>query len=135
VLDAAAQPPAARAAQAALRPGDESERGAQAAPARVGQRDHHRARLGWPVVGELDRLGVAGVDGQDGEVAVGVDARDARRLHAAVGERDRDLLVAKVVRVGEHLPGGDHDARPPPPAATEPDDRRPDSLDHVPDGR
>ena len=107
MLDAPAIAAAARAAEAAPGRGDEAERGAQAAPAGVGERDDRRADRGLAVGRGSQSTGatLAGVDLDDGEVEVGVDAGTRPGLAAAVGERDGDLLAAQVVCVREHAPG------------------------------
>ena len=66
----------------------------------------------------------AGVDLDHGDVEVGVDAGDAAEHELAVRAPHGDLVAAQHVRVGEHAPVGDHDARAAAPAATEPDHRR-----------
>ena len=75
-----------------------------------------------------DRLGVARVDRDRGQVEVGVRAGHAAVLGAAVGERDRDLLAAQHVRVGQDGAGGGDDAGAAPPSAAEADDRRADRF-------
>ena len=75
-----------------------------------------------------DRLRVARLDRDGGEVEVGVRAGDAAVLGAAVGERDRDLLAAEHVRVGQDGAGGGDHAGPAPPAAAEADDRGADGF-------
>ncbi len=130
VLDRAADAAAARAAEAAPRGGHEAERRAQAAPAGIGEREH-----GLPGAHRLDGVGlpgdgrrVAGVDGDDRDVEVGIRARHAAERDLAVGAPHGDLLAAQHVRVGHHDPGCRDDPRAAPPPTAEPDDRRPDRL-------
>ena len=131
VLDRAGHAPPARAAEAAPGRGDEAEGRAQPAAAGVGEREHRRA--GRRRVAGLpgDGLRVAGVDGDDRHVEVGVRAGHAPLGRAAVGERDRDLVAAQHVRDGQHLAGGDDDAGAAAPAAPEPDHRRADLCRRV----
>ena len=68
------------------------------------------------------------------EIAVAVIAGDLPDEPATVGEGDRHLVTAQVVRVGQDLARGDHDAgsaRVP----ADPDDGRPDPLRDGGDGR
>ena len=76
-----------------------------------------------PPVGPGDRRRAAGVDLDDREVAVPVDAGDGAAGGAAVGEADRDLAAAQVVGVGEDAAVGDDDAGAAEPGA-DPDDGR-----------
>jgi hypothetical protein len=136
VLDRAADAASSRAAEAAAGRGHEPERRAQAASAGIGQREHG---LPGADVGDDRRVPgdggrVAGVDGEDGDVEVGVGARDAAVRDLAVGSPDGHLLAAQHVSVGEHATVGDDDAGAAPPAASEPDDGRPDPLRHAGDG-
>ena len=68
----------------------EPGRGPQAAPAGVAQRDHGRAdrRAGGAGV-PFDGLDVAGLDGDRGEIEVGVDAGDAAGARASAAEGSR----------------------------------------------
>ena len=104
---------------------------AQPAPAGVGEREHRLAdadvvdaRSG----SQRDRRGVAGLDRDGGEVEVGVRARHAAVLGAAVGERDGDLLAAQDVGVGQDGAGGGDHAGPATPAAAEADDGGADGV-------
>ena len=102
VLDAARDPPAARAAERARdrRHGPEGDararrRGVAAAPKTAAPSGDAVA------VAPLERRRAGGVDVDDGEVAVAVDAGDRADVAAAVGEGDGDLVAAQVVGVGE----------------------------------
>ena len=122
---APADPAPARAPEAARGRGHEPGRDAQAAAAGVGEREHRAPdRHCASVVGPLDRLDLARVDLDHGEVEVLIGAEHAAALRAAVGERDRHLVVAKVVGVGQDPARRDHEAGAPTPAAAEPDHRR-----------
>jgi hypothetical protein len=57
------------------------------------------------------RRSPAGVDLDDGEVAIDVLPGHAAPGRPAVGEGDRDLIAAHVVRVGQHPARGQDDAR------------------------
>ena len=57
-----------------------------------------------------DRRGLAGVDGDRGDVEVGVGARDLPVGGVTAGEADRDLLAAQDVRVGQDAARCDDDA-------------------------
>ena len=74
-----------------------------------------------------DRRGAGGVDRDDREVAVRVDAADLAARRSPVAERDGDLAATKVVGVGQDLAVGDDDAGPAA-VATDPHDRRSDAL-------
>ena len=135
VLDRPGDPPAPRPAEAPGGAGHEARRHAQAATAGIGEREHggaerRRSGLGRPG----DGLDVARVDLDRGEVEVGVDARHAAALAAAVGERHGDLVAAQVVGVGEHAAGADDDAAAAPPPAAQADDGGADSLGRGLDG-
>ena len=78
-----------------------------------------------------DGLRVAGVDGDDRHVEVGVRPRHAALGRPPVGERDRHLVAAQHVRDGQHLAVGDDDARAAAPAAAEPDHRGADLFRRV----
>ena len=109
-------PAAARAAEAAGGRGDEAGRDAQAAPARVGEREHRRGRSrpARASSDQCDRLDLAGVDARSRRGRGRRRRRPPARPRAAVGEGDRDLVVAQVVGVGQHPARGDHDAEPTP---------------------
>src|SRR5580704_3062038 len=110
VLEAAGDAQATRAAEGPVDAGDEAERHPQSAPARVSQReDGHPdgGRFGGP----RQCRSLTGVDLDDGEIAVDVVPRHVPLGRAPVGEGDRHLTAAYVVRVGEHLPRAEHDAR------------------------
>jgi len=118
VLDGAGDAAPARPAKAAALGGHEAKRGAQPAPARVGERDDRRpdCRRVAGLPGDGGR--VAGVDRQDGEVELVVGGGPLARLAAPVGEQDAHLLAARVVGVGQHAALADHDAGAKPPAAS-----------------
>ena len=130
VLDAAGDRAPARAADVAARRGDEPERGAQAAPAAVGERDTGAPIAARDGVGlPLDRLDVAGVDLRPPRGRS--RGRRRRRVpvsRAAVGEVDGHLVAAQVVGVREDAAGGDDHAAAAPPAAAEADHRGADAL-------
>ena len=89
VLDRSADPAPARTAEAAALRRDEAERDPQAAPARVGERQHRGAEARR--VGRLpgDRRSVAGVDGEYREVEIGVGAGHLARWPAGRPRRRR----------------------------------------------
>ena len=97
---------------------DEAERGAQAAPAGVGEREDGRADRRARRRSAHSTAGASPVSTRDhGDVGVDVDARDRAGLAASAGERDGDLVAAQVVRVRQHEAVADDDARPASPAA------------------
>ena len=73
------------------------------------------AKTGVPVAGALVAQasggGRTGVGLDDGQIAVDVVARHRPFGRAAVGEGDRHLAAADVVRVGQHAAFAQHDAR------------------------
>ena len=130
MLDRSADAAAARPAEAAPGRAHEPERGAQAAPARVGKREH---RLAGADVGDDrrvpgDRGRAAGVDLDHGDVDICILPRDPAVRDLAVGPPDGHLVAAQDVRIGEHTAVGDDHAGAASPAAPEPDDGRPDPL-------
>ena len=110
VLQAAGDAQAARAAEGPVDAGDGPERHPQPAPARVGQGEDGRPDGGC-CGGPRQRGGLAGVGLDDGEVAVDVVPGHVPLGRAPVGEGDRRLAAAHVVRVGQHPPLAEHDAR------------------------
>jgi hypothetical protein len=90
--------------------GDEPERHPQPAPARVGQREHRRPDLRGRAVGPRQCGDTAGVDADDGQVAVDVVPGYVPLRGAPVGEGDRHPVAAHVVRVGEDRALAEHDA-------------------------
>src|SRR6185312_11857207 len=110
VLQAAGDAQAARAAEAPVVAGDGPERHPQSAPARVGQGEHGCPDGGYRG-GPRQRGRLAGVGLDDGEVAVDVAAGHGPLGGTPVGEGDRRLAAAHVVRVGQHPRLAEHDAR------------------------
>ena len=93
---------------------DEPEGHAQAAPARVGEREHRRADAPSAPTrsGSHATAGASPVSTATTATSRSGSAPATRPCsRAPVAERDRDLLAAQHVRVGEHAPGRDHDAR------------------------
>jgi hypothetical protein len=135
VLDRARDAPPARAAEAAGDAGDEAGGDPQAAPARVGERDHdvtdgRRRRIRRPV----HRLGIAGLHLDGGQVEVRVHSGHAAGLGSPVGERDGYLFAAQVVGAGDYAAGRDDDAASAAPSPPEADDRRTDARGRILDG-
>ena len=113
--------------------GDEPERHPQPAAARVGQREHRRAELRGRAAGPRQCGGPAGVDGDDGQVAVGVVPGYGAVRGAAVGEGDRHRAAADVVRVGQDRAVAEDDAGAGAPALPDAHDRGPGACCQLPD--
>ena len=58
-------------------------------------------------------------------------AQDSTSRGVPIGEGDGDLVGPHVVRIGQYLILGDHDARSDAPALSNPDDRVADPLSHA----
>ena len=108
VLEAAADATAAGAAEGAVGGADRAGGHADATVAEAADGVDGLAEVGRAA--PLDDGSVAGVDPDDGEVAVDVVAGDGARLLAAVGEAHGDLRAAEVVGVGDDGAGLDDDA-------------------------
>ena len=126
MLDAAGDAAPAGTSERALGPRHQSDGDAQAATAGVRQCEDRRADPHGVGAGPVERRRVLGVDLDDGEVAVDVDAGDPPGFGAAVGEGYGDLLAADVVRVGENPTRGDDDAGSDAPALSHADQGRTD---------
>ena len=124
---------AARAPERPVHAGDEPERHAQPAAAGVGQGEHRRPDRGGRAVGPRQRWSAAGVDLDDGEVAVEVPPGHAALGRPPVGEGDRDLIATHVVRVGQHPALGQDDARSDAPPLPDADHRGAGALRVLPD--
>ena len=108
-----------------------AEGDAQAAAAGVGEREHGQA--GAPprrrARAPSATAGAAPVSTSMTATSRSASAPATRPVHdLAVGARDRDLVAAQHVRVGEHRLGGDDDAGAAAPAAAEPDHGGADPL-------
>jgi len=122
VLEAARDLATAGPAERARHRGDRAPGDPRAAArGRRGPEDHG-ADVDRAAVRPIEGLDLAGVDRDDGEVAVPIDPADLAAGRAAVGEGDRDLVATDVVGVGQNLAVGDDDARPALPRA-DADDR------------
>ena len=121
MLDAAVDPPAARAAE---RPRDrrhEAERDARPATVAGAGPEDGAADGERRAVAPLERGRAGRVDVDDREIAVAVPAGDGPARATAVSERDGDFVAAQVVGVGQDLARGDDDAGAAR-AAADPDD-------------
>ena len=126
MLDAAADPAAARAAELPVDAADDAERHTQAVTA-AGGGEHDRRRRPVCSSDHSTGGGARRVHGEHGEIAVGVDAEHLGLGRAPVGEGDLRRAVTQVVGVGQDLPVGDD--HPGAPAITpDGDGRRPDAV-------
>src|SRR6266851_12846 len=132
VLDAAGNAAATRAAEGPLDAGDEPVRHAQPTPARVGQAEDRCSDAGRRAGRPRERRRPAGVDVYDREVPVDVASRYGPLGRASVGEGDHYLIAAHIVRVGQHPPLAEHDARADAPALPDADDRGTGTLRQLP---
>ena len=76
MLDATADAPPARPAEAAVDSGDVADGHPESAPSRVGEPDHRTAQF-EVLVAPLDRCDLSGVDRDHGDVAAAVETADA----------------------------------------------------------
>ena len=123
VLEGAAHPPPAGAAEGAVDAAQHPDGEAGAAGGRAGHGVGERPDLG-AAVGPGQRRGTGRVDGEQDEVAVHVGGHRGGLLGPAVRERDLRWCGRAGCAVGEHEPVGDDDAAPSAAAAPDADDRR-----------
>ena len=131
VLDASGDTAASRPPETPLHTGHETKRHAQPASSRIRQGEDWSADARRGVAPPLDGWQIAGLDPNDGEVSVDVMAQDSTSCSVPIGERDGDLVGPHVVRIGQYLILGDHDARSDAPALSNPDDCVADPLSHA----
>ena len=131
VLDAAADEPAAGAAERPGHSGDLTDGGPQAAAPGSRHGEHHgpypRQRSAPPR--QWRRAG--GVDFEHGEIAVHVHAKQTATLPPAVGEDARGSIAVDVVGVREDPVGGQDHAAAPMPASADADHGRRGSLGYL----
>jgi hypothetical protein len=106
----------------------------QPAAAGIGRRHHRGADAGSGALGPADGRRVSRVDLQDGEVQVGVAAREPAWRGPAAGEQDRHLVAAQVVGQGQDASWREHQAGPATGPAPEPDDGGGDLRDELLEG-
>ena len=133
VLNAAGYAAAARAAEGPLDAGDEAERHAQPTPARVRQGEDWHPDAGGRAGSPRERRSPAGIGIDDGDVGVDVVPGHASFGRAPVGEGEHYMIAAHVVRVRQHPPLAEHDARADAPALPDPHDRRAGARGQLPD--